>query len=742
MLLAVLYASFRDGLDFLHILELKTLDLRFKLRGVGQPSEDVVIVVIDDYSIENLGRWPWPRSYHAKAVDILSDAGARAIGFDMIFTEPEENPARYVLRQLKHYYESLGLNNSPEGVKFSGTLRQAIETSDSDLIFSESVRKSGNVAIPFVLISFDDNEQPAVSEKEYLPQEDMPPPELFGTDPTVLEPPDRIKAAAYSRPVKDDGNGFDVTVARDLLMPIPELLERARMFGYVNFSPDIDGSLRWQDMAYELSGEYYGPIEVQLVKEYLGLEDTDLRLIRGEGLQIGKTTVPLDRKARFLINFYGPLGSFKYYSFADLIDGTLESEAFSEKIVLIGGAATGLGDVWTTPFEKSMPGVEKNATVISNILKEDFLIKSPPLVDVIFILAVGLVLGFILPKTSSVRGVAFSLLALAVTVVLNFSLFSFFRMWANLVWPLTTLFSVSACVITYQFFTEEKEKRHIKKAFKYYLNPALVDELAKDHSGLQLGGEEKELTVLFSDIRGFTSISEGMSPERLVSFMNTYLSLMTKTIMQNNGVVDKYIGDAVMAIFGAPLYFEDHAETACSTAVRMIEEIRSCSKAWQEMGFPEINIGIGINTGPMVVGNMGSEDRFDYTVMGDSVNLASRLEGLCKVYGAGIVVSEFTASKADGFSFRELDVVQVKGKEYPERIFELLVEADKEDLKEYTEALKLYRQRQWTQALESFSHLLLKTGHPLYRLYEQRCLDFQKTPPPDDWDGVFRLTEK
>jgi adenylate cyclase len=495
-------------------------------------------------------------------------------------------------------------------------------------------------------------------------------------------------------------------------------------------------------MAYELAGEYYSPLEVQLVKEYFGLEDKDMKLVRGEGLYLGKTMVPLDEKARLLINYYGPFGSFKYYPFADLVDGLVEPEAFRDKIVLVGGAATGLGDVWTTPFEESLPGVEKHATVISNILMEDFLQKLSPLVDVIFIIAVGLALGFILPRTSSVKGVAFSLLALAVVLVLNFSLFSVFRMWANLVWPLMALFSVSTCVITYQFFTEEKEKRQIKMAFKHYLNPVLVEELAKDPSGLHLGGEEREMSVLFSDIRGFTAISEGMSPESLVTFMNTYLSLMTKTIMQNNGVVDKFIGDAVMAIFGAPLYFENHAETACSTAVKMMEELRDSRHVWQEMGFPEINIGIGINTGPMVVGNMGSEDRFDYTVMGDSVNLASRLEGLCKVYGAGIVVSQLTASKAGGGSFRELDLVKVKGKEHPERIFELLVEANEEELSEYAEALQLYRQRLWPQAFESFRHLLGITGHPLFRLYEQRCQNFLEAPPPDDWDGVFRIKEK
>jgi adenylate cyclase len=755
VLISLFYAFFSERLQILEFFELKTLDMRFRIRGRMQHDERVAIVVIDDHSIDNLGRWPWPRSYYADLLDVLSEDGARAIGIDVIFPEPEENPELYTLRKLKHYYDSRGLGtSSPEGKAFGDTLVQAMDVSDNDRLFADALERNDNAILALVFQSFGDVSAESPDDLGTA-EGDMPPPELlssegvdYDTDDSFLTP--GITGSAYKEFDKTaDGELFEIPRAESILLPIDELSDAARDFGAINFFPDIDGSLRWENMAIEFMGRYYPPLGVQMVRHYRGLAARDIRIMQGEGLMVGDTLVPLDEKGRLLINYYGPTETFDYYSFSDVVDSALPPGTFRDRIVLLGEAATGLGDVWLTPFSQSLPGVEKHATVISNILQGNFLRKNRSiiLIDFLFIAVTGFALGIVLPRLSPLRSSLFCLLALIVIVFLNYQIFSVLNIWANLMYPILTLLSVSIGVITFQFFTEEREKRRIKKAFKQYLNPALVEELAKKPESLRLGGEEKQLTVLFSDIRDFTTISEGMRPEQLVEMMNTYLSLMTGTIMENRGNVDKFIGDAIMAIFGAPLYFDDHPETSCLTALSMMRELRSHKPDWKGRGYPDINMGIGINTGRMVVGNMGSEDRFDYTVMGDSVNLASRLESLCKMYGVDIIISEFTASKIEGFTLRELDFVRVKGKDTAIRIYELVCHgpagSEKEaELEEYSGALGLYRDRKWPDALERFSRLKEKTGNVLYVLYMKRCSEFIDNPPVDDWDMVFTLKRK
>ena len=788
---AVFFWTLSDNFPLIEFFELKTLDMRFKIRGEKDSSQEVGIAVIDDQSIDALGRWPWPRSYFGALIDSLAADGAKVIGFDIIYSEPEINPIKVNLIRLKSMYDSRGVARlGTAGKEFGDILTQVVdELPDSDQLLADAMQRHGSVISTLVFHSFEadvdaEGETPVVDGDDQPPADlleetgeggDQPPAELLeeigegGDQPPddMMDDkgweelsegegfeldafiPDKVRQEEY-RNITGDGPMFDVPKAGGLLLPINKFVDASLGFGFVNFHPEIDGGLRWENMIIEHLDRYYPPIGIGMLMEYYGLEGDDLTAVKGEGIRLGDIMIPTDEKARLLVNYYGPFGSINYYSIVDIIEGNYPPGTFQDKIILVGGAATGLGDVWLTPFDPSLPGVEKHATVISNILQGDF-IRRPPsarLISLLLIVSVGLALGFFIPRMPSVLYVLlFTAVTLAVLLGVVLIMFLVNGIWVNLIYPFGNLMVVSIGVVVYQYFTEEREKRQIKKAFKMYLNDALVEQLAESHDGLQLGGDEKVLTVLFSDIRNFTSISEGMTPEQLVSLINTYLSLMTKTIMNENGTVDKYIGDAIMAIYGAPIHSEVHPVEACRTALKMMHDLDQVRGEWMERGYPVINIGIGINTGRMVVGNMGSEDRFDYTVMGDSVNLASRLEGLTKAYGAGVIVSEFTAEKLTDFVVKDLDLVRVKGKDKPIRIFELLAEGSPEkalalELEQYSEALELYRNMHWDKALDGFKALEQEHNSMLYSIYGKRCAAFSANPPAGDWDGVFTFTSK
>jgi len=404
-----------------------------------------------------------------------------------------------------------------------------------------------------------------------------------------------------------------------------------------------------------------------------------------------------------------------------------------------------------TPFSAVYPGVEIHATVIDNILRQNFLIHSGwiKFIDVCIIAFVGLIIGFFLPRLKAMAGMALSVTLILAFILINTIIFIRYNVWMNMIYPLLTMLLCYLGITVYRYVTEEREKKKIRGAFQYYLTASVVNEILKDPSKLKLGGDKKNLSVMFSDIRGFTSISEKLSPEKLVQLLNEYLTAMTNIVFKYDGLLDKYIGDAIMAVFGAPLDQPDHARRACLTAVEMMTELRRLQIKWKAEGWPLINIGIGINTGNMVVGNMGSEMRFDYTVMGDSVNLSSRLEGTNKEYGTNIIVSEFTHEVVkDEFFFRELDAVRVKGKKLPVRIFELLGEQkDKAQWQEFTESfekgLELYRSGRWDEAIAKFKNVLeAKPGDFPAQLYIERCEALKENPPEGKWDGVFTMTRK
>lgn len=849
---------------FLQSLELKALDLRFKLRGPRPANDNIVIVAIDDYSLSKMGRWPWPRSYHAELLDILSRAGAKTIGFDLIFTAPEESPEIDKLRIIRQYYNSMSISEETEdGRQLKKALDEALKLSEHDRILGESLARNKNVVIalafqnvsntsgsrpeddrqkatevgggspsppedlpsptlPAETVNPDDlpplellddsggSTPPPVDDLAELGNNDLPPLELLAGDNSDLPPLGLLEADGGGElppldlldaeggdelapwgSLDDDSGGLDpadegflvprqikaagiaahgngdrkppsfLPEAAGLLQPLPEMYENAWSLGHVNAFTDIDGTIRRATLLIKYKGTIYPSLSLKLLESFGGLTASNFEYVAGEGCRFADSLLPVDEQGRMLINYYGPAVSYAYYPYADVIDGKTPASAFKDKIVLVGAAATGLGDVWTTPFSPSMPGVEKYAHIMGSILDKEFLYKkgSYLYIDMLLMLIFGILTGLILQKASPRKGVLLGLGMLLLFLGGNHLVFVKFGVWLNIVYPVLNQVMVSTAVLSFMFFTVHKDKAFLKKAFTQYLSPELVGQISGSLEDLKLGGQKKELTVLFSDIRSFTSFSEKLAPEDLVHLLNIYLSAMTKVVFEYKGVVDKFIGDAIMVIFGAPLDLDNHAEMACRTAINMKRELDRLNPELEAQGFAKIDIGIGINTGEMVVGNMGSENKFDYTVIGDNVNLSSRLEGLSKFYGVTIVISETTAARLQGFAMRRIDKVIVKGRSTPLDIYELLGLAG-----EYTRmaasnekfdmAMELYYHREWKAALPIFEGLhrdrqIAASGaersrrkSKLYAIYAERCRYFLQEPPPANWAGVFEHTSK
>lgn len=648
-----------NWIELLYPLELKTLDVRFKVRGKRDPGPEVAIIAIDDKSIEKIGRWPWSRSVHAKMVDILSEGGAKVIGFDILFLLPEEQSEYSRIRQLIDSYKNLDLAKlSPQGSMFYGEMTDALQQVDHDRRFANSVEKSGRVVLALALQPGDQRKKDALPPK--------------GLDNYHL-----YKGVYSSVGKIEKGSHISTLQAREIFPPIDPLTAAAQSLGYANSFPDEDGSLRRETLAIEYAQEYFLPLSVSMLAAYLDLTPQQIRINPGDSLELGSLVVDTDESNRFLINYYGPAGAYPYYSFNDVLEGKVSPSIFKDKIVLIGWKAAGIGDNWVTPTSPALPGVEKQATIISNILHQDFIIRNKYLLiwDLALILITGLTLGFVIPKLSPLRASYFSLLLCVLLGAFIQYTFSQAKLWIYAVYPFLTIGLAYSGTTVFRLLTEEREKRKIRRTFSLYLSPVVVDQLVKHPGALKLGGERRVLTVLFSDIRGFTALSEGMPVEDLVALLNRYMDAMTEIILAHEGLLDKYIGDAILAVYGAPIPQKDHAMRACHTALDMMERLRQLHKEWEKEQLPCFDIGIGINTGPVAIGNMGSQKRFTYTVIGDGVNLTARLEGLNKKYGTHILISESTYLEVkDCVTCQDIGTAEVRGKREPVRIYELLGE--------------------------------------------------------------------
>jgi adenylate cyclase len=499
--------------------------------------------------------------------------------------------------------------------------------------------------------------------------------------------------------------------------------------GFVNLYTDLDGVTR--SFTPYISGiENHYHFSMMIASEFLGV-------------------VPDIGTSKMLINYFDSPGGYEYISFSDVINNKTNPSFFNSKIVLIGATAPDLHDDVIVPISNQvMPGVEVNANLVQSILTRDFLYYQDDISAVGFIFIFALLTGIILYRFRI--HIATLLLAVFIIVYIFFSIYIFSEgLIMNILFPLLSIVLVYISLVVFYYLTEERSRKWITSVFGKYVSPVIIDNLIKNPDKIKLGGEKRNITIFFSDIRGFTSISENLKPEDLVCLLNEYLSEMTSTIMKDRGLVDKYMGDAIMAFWGAPIDQPNHAEMACSSSLEMINKLRELQKKWKEQDIPYFDIGIGLNSGDAIVGNMGSYDRFDYTAMGDNVNLASRLEGLNKIYGTNIIISEKTYKIVKNkFETRKLDAVQVIGKKKSILIYELInyrgkISKKQHDfIKHFETGINHYFDKKWELAIKSFKNAQKIINDDASNLFINRCKMFQKNPPSDQWNGVWEIKIK
>jgi adenylate cyclase len=726
--------------SFLEIVELKTLDLRFKSRRTMKSHDAVVLAVIDEKSLNREGRWPWPRSKIAKLIDYLSDDGAKVIGFDIGFLEPDENTNLKLIGQFEQKIEHLQLKDN----RIKEFIKESKLRADNDLILANAMRRS---RAKIVLGHFFYMSQAALNYE--IEQKD------------IERQLQRINNSKYPMTMYDGEQGMQIDpfIAKYIAY-IPEanidiLSQAADSSGYFNMVPDEDGFVRWMPLIFKCGQEIYAPLSIQSVWHYLDqpqlmVEVADYGI---QGIRMGERFIPTAEDGMMLINYLGPEKTFPYYSISDIIQGNIPKGTFNDKIVMVGATAIAIYDIRSTPLSSSgeYPGLEIHATVINNIITNNFL-KKPEwttIFDALAILIIGLFTGVVVRRVGALKGILFSSVLFIIYIWISYWLFIYWGIWVNIIYPLLVLILVYTSLTVYRYLTEERERKKIKGAFTYYVSSSVVNEMLKHPEKLKLGGDRKELSVLFSDIRGFTTIAEGLTPEELVHLLNEYLTIMTDVIFKYDGTLDKYMGDAIMAIYGAPLDLPDHPIKACHSALEMIKELKNLNQKWIGEGKQPMDIGIGINTGPMMVGNMGSDQRFDFTAMGDSVNLGSRLEGANKSYKTNIIISEFTFKKVKNeFICMELDSVRVKGKKRPVKIYNLIGYKDlpgiqEEIINQFNQGLTFYKNRKWDKAIHIFENITaMDPDLHVAQVYIKRCFDLKKSPPPVDWDGVYTMTTK
>ncbi len=735
ILLALLVlALFVMQVDLFEIVELKTYDFRFLSRGAKTPRPEVVMAVLDEKSLKSEGRWPWPRSKIAKLIDALSRDGAKVIGFDIIFAEPDENSSMHFIAQVEEKLKHYGVED--EGVM--GFIKESKANTDHDLALAEAIKRSkAKVVLGYFF-------HMSRAELDY---------ELADKDRD-----DQLRRISGSRyPVvflANKDSAIDPFIHAYAPQANLALLAGATdASGYFNMIPDKDGVIRSMPLAIQCGKDIYSPLSIQSVWNYLGKPPLVVQVANYgiESIRMGNLVIPTDENGHMLINYLGPEKTFPDYSITDILQGKVPRGAFKDKIVLVGATAIGLYDMRNTPFATVYPGIEVHATVIDNILENAFIHKPKwtKIFDALAVVLFALLMGILIPRLSAVKGVILTSGLFVLYVFVTQWLFTHALLWVNMVYPLLGLALTYTSLTIYRYLTEERERKKIRSAFSHYVSSSVVNEVLKNPDKLKLGGDMKELTVLFSDIRGFTTISESLSPEEVHHLMNEYLTAMTNLVFKHGGTLDKYMGDALMAIYGAPIDQADHAQKACDTALEMMQELKALNAQWVKQGKPLLDIGIGINTGMMMVGNMGSEQRFEYTVLGDAVNLGSRLEGANKNYLTHILISEFTYEKVkDDFLCMEIDSVRVKGKSKPVRIYQLMGRKDApaqqtETIRYFHQGLQFYKEQKWERAMEAFKTASdMDKGLYAAQLYLERIASLKSNPPSPDWDGSFTMKDK
>ena len=721
------------GVPLFDLIELKTYDLRFRSRGCKDPSPAIAIAVIDERSLDVEGRWPWPRARIAALVDVLSKNGAKVIGLDVGFFEPDENSQIKLIDRLAKEMETLDIS----GKGLAAFIKKNKDKADNDLALANAIRNSSATIVLGYFFHMDPKRRMEQVEIDRQLQRIMP-----SKYPLIIYEDEDIGDSPFIEAYAPESN--------------LDILSRAAPFqGHFNMLSDQDGVLRWVPVIIKCGGDIFPSMSLLCAWDYLDRPRLIVKVgVHGvEGVRMGERFIPTDESGQILINYLGPSDSFPYFSISDILAGEFAKGSFEGKVVLVGATATGLSDIRTGPTDTFLPGVEVHATVIDNILKQDFLSRPrwSGIYDLLAIIILGLLTGIALPRLKALTGVLFVSLLFVMQVMIAHLLFVESGTWLNLVYPILVLSITYISHTVYGYFTEEQARKKIKGAFSRYVSPSVVNEILKHPEQLKLGGEERVVSVLFCDLAGFTTVSERLAPHELVALLSDYFTEMTEQIFAHGGMLNEYVGDELMAIFGAPLEQEDHAEKACAAAMALKERQHVLREAWAKIGRPPLWARTGVNSGPMLVGNMGSVYRFSYGVMGDHVNLASRLEGLNKIYGTEVLIGENTARMVNGaFLLREVDRVRVKGREQALSIYEPMARAGTQGAEkkeravmEYAAGLDAYREQRWKEALTCFAGVLaLSESDQPSLVMAERCRAFRKSPPMKDWDGVFQQTTK
>ena len=717
-------------IGFIQQLDNILYDYRLRLTMPRGVDDRIVILDIDERSLKEEGRWPWSRNRLALLMDKLFDHyGIDVVGFDVVFAEKDESSGLKVFQELSR-------NELKDDAQFQSTLARIKPRLDYDGQFARKI-KNRNVVLGYF---FTDSSMS--SNKS-----------IAGALPEAVFPPGTFNGRSGNF-ARFDGYGGNLL----------ELQENAAGAGHFNPRMDSDGVVRRLPMVVEYNGAYYESLSLAVVRTLLGksmltpgyANDKGTGRVGLEWLDLvsarGNIKIPVDAEVSTLVPYRGKKGSFRYISASDVLHERVSLGELIGKVVLVGTSAQGLLDLRATPVGVMYPGVEAHANMIAGILDQNLKQKLPDEVDwnVLLLLISGVILSLWLPRLSPVRAALLTVVALVVMLAGNVAIWQYANLALPLAGGLLMILGLFALDMTYGYVTETRTKRHIANLFGKYVPSELVAEMTKNpRQLLSVEGESREMTILFSDVRGFTTISEKLDPKELSRLMNEFLTPLSRIVYKHNGKVDKYMGDCIMAFWGAPNPEPNHARNAILAGIEMQQKLLELQPHFKANGWPEIHIGVGINTGRVSVGNMGSEVRVAYTVMGDAVNLASRLEGITKQYGVGVIVGENTKNSVPDFVYREIDYVRVKGKDDSVRIFEPLglqgqVEPSVlEELELYQQALKLYDNQEWDQ-----SELLLRSlqdASPdckLYQVYAERVAYYKTKPPNADWDGVFAFARR
>ncbi|MBU0622702.1 MAG: adenylate/guanylate cyclase domain-containing protein [Gammaproteobacteria bacterium] len=716
-------------LGFVQFIDAKLYDYRLRLTLPDKGDERIVILDIDEKSLKEEGRWPWGRDKMASLMDKLFDHYTVAVvGFDVVFAERDNSSGLKVLQEL-------GRNQFRDVPQFHSVLSQIKPNLEYDNRFADRIRQR-NVVLGYYFSNSERGADKSVSG--ILPEAAFPAGTFNGRPITFM---------------KWDSYGAN----------LPELQASASTAGHFNPVVDFDGEVRRVPMIVEYDGAYYESLSLAVVRSVLGMPKLAPGYATGKdknyaGLEWltleseqGDLRIPVDAEVAALVPFRGERGTFRYISAADVLRERTPVADLQNRIVLVGTSAPGLMDMRSTPVGEVYPGVEVHANMISGILNQDIK-QSPPYVlgaNVVLLLVIGLVMAVLLPMLSAFPGTLVSLGMMLLALVVNGILWMFGNLALPLAGGLIMVMALFALNMTFGYFVESRTKRQITGLFGQYVPGELVDEMSKNPEQVSMEGDSREMSILFSDVRSFTTISEKLEPKELSKLMNEFLTPLSRVIYSHRGTIDKYMGDCIMAFWGAPLPDERHAYHAVLAGLEMQRTLSTLQPHFRERGWPEIHIGVGINTGRVSVGNMGSEVRVAYTVMGDAVNLASRLEGITKEYGAGVVVGELTKAAAPEFVYRELDLVRVKGKDQPVAIFEPLGQSAEveqsvtEEIKLFQQGLRMYRKQDWDKAeLQMLSLQKIAPGTKLYEVYAERIAYYRNNPPGEDWDGVFVFKTK